>query len=342
MRTIKLFGPWFSTLVVGCCCFQPLGHLLECGRCAPGQPPDGRAGRWTEIHLVILVDANEPAELAGSEQRHGFGKKPSRRRACAGKRENERLVHDMHIRVLSGWSWQVTLTWNFAQISRTRNNSGALAGPAAVDGRGSAEHRSMWASVRRPRQIMFYSLCDLSDGKSRGAAAAEACPGRKEDLAAASSQSRTGRTTRKARARTPRSLADGMPGRRPSRWGQVGAARPSRRAAVACTRPQMRDAGRAQVRRALKSARHNRAGPGYATGLSRSCDGQRALLAPLTSSPFPEPSPQPWGPARHHSPPQTVARGLQVVPAPASRHPGGVWGLLKRTWWTFLPASAVV
>ena len=39
---------------------------------------DGRAGRWTEIHLVILVDANGPVELAGSErQRRGFGKKPS-------------------------------------------------------------------------------------------------------------------------------------------------------------------------------------------------------------------------------------------------------------------------
>ena len=39
---------------------------------------DVRAGRWTEIQLVILVDANGRAELAGSEkQRRGFGKKPS-------------------------------------------------------------------------------------------------------------------------------------------------------------------------------------------------------------------------------------------------------------------------
>jgi len=33
------FDPWFSTLVVGCCCFQPTSYPLECrGAYAPGQP----------------------------------------------------------------------------------------------------------------------------------------------------------------------------------------------------------------------------------------------------------------------------------------------------------------
>ena len=124
---------------------------------------DGRAGRWTEIHLVRLLDVNGSAHLAGSKQkRRDFGEKPSCPAGlCCGKRENERLVNDM---TTSAFSVVVSLRITFPHlayrsgslVTRANNTAARWAGPAAVEGRGSAERRLMWASAGgAPRQGMW-------------------------------------------------------------------------------------------------------------------------------------------------------------------------------------------
>ena len=95
---------------------------------------------------------NGDAVLARSRAPHG---------ACAGKRENERLVNDM---TTSTFSVVVSRKVAFPHlayrsgslVNRANNTAARWAGPAAIEGRGSAERRLMWASAGgAPRQGMW-------------------------------------------------------------------------------------------------------------------------------------------------------------------------------------------
>ena len=124
---------------------------------------DGRAGRWTEIHLVRLLDVNGSAHLAGSKQkRRDFGEKPS---CPAGpvlsNEKTSALVNDMTTSAFSVVvSWRITFPHlayrSGSLVTRANNTAARWAGPAAVEGRGSAERRLMWASAGgAPRQGMW-------------------------------------------------------------------------------------------------------------------------------------------------------------------------------------------